>query len=587
MAKQKTKQDNSAHHSTRHLVGRMWHSYMSGFTGLIVPSMLLLALSAGVSGAQAWLIQPAIDKALIAGDPFYIWATPAAILLVSFIKGTASYGQTVLMNKMGFNLIAAMQADMMRSVLKADIAKLHGDGSGNLITRFINDSYIVREAAVKSITGMARDMLTVAIMIGVMFWQSWQLAAITFIVFPLSVVPIAMIGRKLRRVSRDLQERTADLTTLLDDQLKGIKLVKSYCAEDFAMTRATGLFGWIAKLNLRAVEVRSRSYPILETLGGLSVSGLILLGSFEVAAGRATPGEIMSFLGALMMAYQPMRGLANLNASLQQGLASAQRSFEVIDIEPSIEDRAEADTLRLTDGAIRFDKVTFAYASERPVLRDLSLDVPAGKRVALVGPSGAGKTTIFNLLMRLYEPTSGTVSIDAQDITGVSLRSLRANIALVSQEATVFNDTALGNIAFAEENPDRERAMAAAKAAEAHEFISALEEGYDTQLGEMGNRLSGGQRQRLSIARAIYKNAPILLLDEATSALDTETEALVQTALERLMQGRTVLMIAHRLSTIMEADLIYVLENGRLVESGRHADLVSNGGLYARLHRVA
>ena len=580
-------QKDQLHDSTGKLVGRMWRNYMSNFTGLIAPAMLLLAISAIVSGAQAWLIQPAIDKALIAGDSFYIWATPAAILLVSFVKGTSSYGQTVLMNKMGFNLIAAMQADMMRSVLRADIAKLHDDGTGNLITRFINDSYIVREAAVKSITGMARDMLTVVIMIGVMFWQSWQLAAITFIVFPLSVVPIAMIGRKLRRVSRDLQERTADLTTLLDDQLKGIKLVKSYCAEDFAMTRTTGLFGWIAKLNLRAVEVRSRSYPILETLGGLSVSGLILLGSFEVAAGRATPGEIMSFLGPLMMAYQPMRGLANLNASLQQGLASAQRSFEVVDIEPSIEDRADADTLRLTEGGIRFDNVTFAYAPDRPVLRGLDLDVPPGKRVALVGPSGAGKTTIFNLMMRLYEPTSGTISIDAQDITGVSLRSLRANIALVSQEATVFNDTALGNIAFAEENPDRERAMAAAKAAEAHDFISALEEGYDTQLGEMGNRLSGGQRQRLSIARAIYKNAPILLLDEATSALDTETEALVQTALERLMQGRTVLMIAHRLSTIMEADLIYVLENGQLVESGRHAELVNNGGLYARLHRVA
>lgn len=583
----KRKHDDGQHHSTRLLVGRMWRDYMSGFKSLMLPAMLLLGISAIVSGAQAWLIQPAIDKALIAGDEFYIWAAPAAILLVSFIKGSSAYGQTVLMNKMGFNLIAAMQADMMRSVLRADIAKLHGDGSGNMITRFINDSYLVREAVVKSITGMARDIVTVVIMIGVMFWQSWQLASITFILFPLSVIPISIIGRKLRRVSRDLQERTADLTTLLDDQLKGIKLVKSYCAEDFAMSRAMGLFEWIAKLNLRAVEVRSRSYPILETLGGFAVAALILAGSMQVAAGQATTGEVMSFLGALMMAYQPMRGLSNLNASLQQGLASAQRVFEVIDIEPSIEDRTDARSLDLVDGSIRFDDVTFAYASDRPVLQGLNMDVPAGKRVALVGPSGAGKTTIFNLLMRLYEPSAGVIAVDGQDITGVSLASLRANIALVSQEATVFNDTALGNIAFAEANPDRERAIAAAKAAEAHDFIAALENGYDTQLGEMGNRLSGGQRQRLSIARAIYKNAPILLLDEATSALDTETEALVQTALERLMQGRTVLMIAHRLSTIMEADLIYVLENGRLVEAGRHEDLVKNGGLYARLHKVA
>ena len=583
----KTRHDDSIHHSTRHLVGRMWREYMSSFKALIAPSMLLLALAALVTGAQAWMIEPAIDKALIAGDPFYIWAAPAAILAVALIKGGAAYGQTVLMNKMGFNLIAAMQADMMRAVLAADIAKLNRDGSGNLITRFINDSYMVREAAVKSITGMARDSLTVVVMIGVMFWQSWQLAAVTFILFPISVLPITIIGRKLRRVSRDLQERTGDLTTLLDDQLKGIKLVKSYCAEDFALSRAVGLFGWIAKLNLRAVEVRSRSYPIMETLGGFAVAALILLGSLQVASGEATPGEIMSFLGALMLAFQPMRGLANLNASLQQGLAAAQRVFEVIDVEPSIGERPDAVPLKPGPGGIRFSGVTFAYAPDKPVLRSLDLDVPAGKRVALVGPSGAGKTTIFNLLMRLYEPSGGMIEIDGQDIRSLTMGSLRQSIALVSQEATVFNDTVLGNIAFADTNPDRDRAMAAAQAAEAHEFIAALENGYDTQLGEMGNRLSGGQRQRLAIARALYKNAPILLLDEATSALDTETEAQVRTALERLMEGRTVLMIAHRLSTIVGADIIHVLENGELVETGRHEDLVSQGGLYARLHQVA
>jgi subfamily B ATP-binding cassette protein MsbA len=311
------------------------------------------------------------------------------------------------------------------------------------------------------------------------------------------------------------------------------------------------------------------------------------LGSLQVASGQATPGEIMSFLGALMLAFQPMRGLANLNASLQQGLAAAQRVFEVIDVEPSIGERPDAVPLKPGPGGIRFSGVTFAYAPDKPVLRGLDLDVPAGKRVALVGPSGAGKTTIFNLLMRLYEPSGGMIEVDGQDIRSLTMGSLRQSIALVSQEATVFNDTVLGNIAFADPNPDRDRAMAAAQAAEAHEFIAALENGYNTQLGEMGNRLSGGQRQRLAIARAIYKNAPILLLDEATSALDTETEEQVRTALERLMEGRTVLMIAHRLSTIVGADILNVLESGQLVETGRHEDLVNQGGLYARLHRVA
>lgn len=576
----------TVHLSTRALVGRLWRDYMDRHKALIVPAMLLLAVAALVSGAQAWLIQPAIDEALIGGDSFYIWATPVAILVVALTKGLANYGQTVLMSKMGFRLIANMQADMMRSVLAADLARLYADGSSPMVSRFVADSYLVREAAVKSITGIARDSLIVVVMVGVMFYQSWELAAAVFVLFPLSVLPIAYIGRKLRRVSRSLQERTGSMLGLIDDKLKGIKVVKSYGAEAHAQARAEELFQWLARLNLKAVEVRSRSYPIMETLGGVAVAALIVAGSLRVAAGEATPGQIMSFLGALLLAYQPMRSLANLNASLQQGLAGAQRVFEAIDIEPTIRDRPGAKPLVVEAGEIAFEAVDFAYG-DRPVVKDLSLTVPAGKRVALVGPSGAGKTTLFNLLLRLYEPTGGTIRVDGQDIDAVTVASLRRAIALVSQEATIFNETVAANIAYGEAAPERARIVEAAKAAEAHAFIEALPEGYDTVLGEMGVTLSGGQRQRLAIARAIYKDAPILLLDEATSALDTQTETLVQTALERLMQGRTVMMIAHRLSTVEAADMIHVIEDGRLVETGRHDDLVRRGGLYARLNNVA
>ncbi|MEQ9487579.1 MAG: ABC transporter ATP-binding protein [Alphaproteobacteria bacterium] len=571
--------------STGALVKRLWRDYMKGYIRFIIPAAILLLLGGLTTGAQAWLIQPAIDKALIHGDDFYIYAAPIAILLVSSFKGFANYGQAVLMNKMGFRLIAQMQSDMMRSVLRADLARLYQDGTDQLVSRFVADSYVLRDAVVKSITGMVRDFVVLVFMVGLMFYQNWQLACLVFAVFPISVLPIVILGKKLRRVSKAQQERTASMLGLVADRLRGIKLVKSYCAEPHAQERSDDLFGRLAAIHLKAVEVRSRSYPIMETLGGIAVATLIIFGSIQVADGDATPGEIMSFLAALMFAYQPMRSIATLNASLQQGLAGATRVFEAIDIKPTIHERQGSKPLAVSDGAVSFENVDFAYG-DRPVLQGLSLEVPAGSRVALVGPSGAGKTTIFNLLMRLYEPTSGTIRIDGQPINDVTVPSLRGAIALVSQEATIFNETVAANIAFAERDPDMERVHAAAEMAEADDFIRNLDDGYDTVLGEMGVKLSGGQRQRLAIARAIYKDAPILLLDEATSALDAETEKLIQQALERLMQGRTVLMIAHRLSTVVEADTIHVIEDGRLVESGTHDDLIANDHLYAKLYKV-
>lgn len=576
--------DADIHLSSRKLVSRLMRDYIIQYRHLLFTGVFFLLISALLTGGQAFLIQPAIDKALLAGDEFYIYGIAGVFILVSLALGTAKYVQTVAMNNMGMRVIAKMQSDMMRRVLHADISHILQDGSSKLVARFISDSYQVREAVVKAITGMARDAVMVAALIGVMFYMNWQLTLGVFLLFPISVLPVQVIGRKLRKISRNTQERTGDLTALLDDKIRGVRLVKSYCAEDYAQDRADGLFEWLRSLHVKAVEVRSRAYPMMETLAGLAVGVLIAIGSFQIADGTSTPGEIMAFLGAMMKAYQPMRSLANLNASLQQGLASAQRVFETIDVEPTVFETPNAKELVLKDGGIRFDDVSFAYRSDKPVLQDVTLDVPAGSKVALVGPSGAGKSTIFNLLLRLYDATSGTIAIDGQNIRDVTFLSLRSRIALVSQEAGIFNDTVAANIAYGDENPDRDRIMAAARAAEAHDFIAQLEDGYDTVLGEMGTKLSGGQRQRLAIARAVYKDAPILLLDEATSALDSETEALIQKALQRLMQGRTVLMIAHRLSTIMDADIIYVMENGRVVEKGRHEELVADEGLYAKLH---
>ena len=576
--------DGANHLPTKYLVGRLVRVYMSRHKVDIAVGMFFLMVASLLQGAQIWLIEPAIDKALGSGDEKYIYLVPMLIVGFGALMGISKYIQTVRMNYMGSFVISRMQSDMMRSIINADIAHMFKDGSSKMVARFISDTYQVREAVVKSITGIARDAVLVVVMVGIMIAKDWQLTLAVFVIFPITALPIIIIGKKLRRIARTTQEHVGDMTSLLDDKFKGVKLVKSYCAEEYAQEKAGGIFDWIARLGVKAIEVRSRMYPMMEIVGAFSIAMLILYGSIQVKAGEATIGSIMTFMGAMMAAYQPMRSLANLNSSLQQGLAAAQRSFEIIDIQPTIVEHEDAKPLNLKDGRIDFQKVSFSYDDENNVLNSIDLTVPAGNKVALVGPSGAGKSTIFNLLLRFYEANSGRIEIDGQKIDDLTFKSLRENIALVSQEAGIFNDTVIANIAYADNNPDRERAIAAAKAAEAHQFIIELSDGYDTELGEMGTKLSGGQRQRLAIARAIYKDAPILLLDEATSALDSETEKLVQKALQRLIKGRTVLMIAHRLSTIMDSDIIYVMENGHVAEQGRHADLLKKKGLYAKLH---
>jgi subfamily B ATP-binding cassette protein MsbA len=390
----------------------------------------------------------------------------------------------------------------------------------------------------------------------------------------------------MRRVSANTQAEIGQLTTLLSQTFQGARLVKAYGMEIYEEDRAAGLFERLFGLVERAARTRSRAAPMMETLGGAAIAVVILYGGHQVISGARTPGAFFSFITALLLAYQPMKSLANLNASLQEGLAAAQRIFQVLDVEPTIRDLPGARALSVAGGEIRFDQVRFGYAPGAVALDGITLTVPAGHRVALVGASGAGKSTILNLIPRFFEVEEGAISIDGQDIRAVTLASLRAAIALVTQEVTLFDDTVRANIAYGRFGTADAEIEAAARAAGADAFIRALPEGYDTQVGEHGVRLSGGQRQRIAIARAMLKDAPILLLDEATSALDSESERQVQAALHSLMRGRTTLVIAHRLSTVQSADLICVVDRGQIVESGRHAELLAHGGLYARLHAM-
>jgi subfamily B ATP-binding cassette protein MsbA len=479
-----------------------------------------------------------------------------------------------------------VQIALFARLMRADLAYFHAHPSGTLISRFTSDAALLRNAAANVLGGIGKDAVTVLFLVGVMFYQDWLLALVSFFVFPLAIRPIVAIGRRIRRVTANAQAEIGQFTTLLNQTFQGARHVKAYGMEQYEEHRAARLIERLFALIDRGTRTRSRASPIMEALGGTAIAVVILYGGHQVITGARTPGALFSFITALLLAYQPLKSLANLNASLQEGLAAAQRIFEVLDVEPAIRDMPGARPLRISGGEIRFENVRFGYVPGTPVIDGLSLTIPAGHTVALVGPSGAGKSTILNLIPRFYDIEQGSITVDDQDVRRVTIASLRGAVALVAQEVSLFDDTVRANIAYGRFGASSAEIEEAARAAAADGFIRELPRGYDTTVGEHGVRLSGGQRQRIAIARAMLKNAPILLLDEATSALDSESERQVQRALNALIRGRTTLVIAHRLSTVQDADLICVLDRGQVVETGRHAELLTRSGLYARLYAM-
>ena len=542
--------------------------------------MIMVALA---TAATARIMQPVIDGIFVANEGDQLLPIALAILAIFMVKGFAMYGQSLLTGRLVRFTAAELQIRMVGQLVRADLATFHDTASGRLVSRFAYDAQAVQAAIGNTLTALARDSLTLIALVAVMFWLDWRLAAIAFVVFPMTALPIIILGRKMRRVSDRAQTQMGDLTARLSQLFQGIRHVKADNAETREAARSETQFWKAARIALRQTRVRATSRPINETLGGLAIMLVVLFGGQQVIAGNSTPGAFFAFLTAVILAYEPLKKLAMLNTELQRGLAAAERIFAIIDTEPEIHDRPTAATLRVEHGSIRYEGVSFAYRPDIPTLTDVTLEVPAGQTVAVVGPSGAGKSTLLDLIPRFFDATSGRILIDGQDIRDVTLASLRAHIALVSQEPNLFDDTVAANIAFGRPGASRADIETAARDAGAHDFIVELSDGYDTQVGEHAVRLSGGQRQRLAIARAMLKNAPILLLDEATSALDTESEQIVQAALRRLMQGRTTLVVTHRLSTVRDADLIYVLEDGGLVEQGSHGELIARSGLYAHL----
>lgn len=513
-------------------------------------------------------------------------AVATVVVIVTAIKGFSLLTQTVMTNNVVSRIEANMQTALYGHLIDADLAQLQRENPASLTQRFTTDFTFVKEALTRIVNIAIRDVVTAIALVGALIWIDWQMTLVVLLIAPVIAHPIGKIGRKLRRMANSQQEQTGLMANLVTESLQGARVAKTDRLEPYLKSRAANAFETIRALKMKAANARGRLDPLLEVGGGIAVAGVLAAIGVRITSGNSTVGDFTGYVSALLLAAQPMRSLGNLNAIVQEAGASLKRYYALMDEKPQVLDRPDAKPLAVSAGEVAFRHLRFRYREDQRALEGIDLVAQGGKTMALVGRSGSGKSTLLALVPRLYDPSEGRIEIDGQDLRNVTLRSLRRQVGVVSQDVVLFDDSVRANIAFGRPEASEEEIFAAAKAAAAHDFIMAMPGGYDAPVGERGHKLSGGERQRIAIARAILKNAPILLLDEATSALDTESERLVQQALATLMRGRTTIVIAHRLSTIREADMIVVMDEGKVVETGSHDELLARDGAYARLHRM-
>ncbi|HLG23109.1 MAG TPA: lipid A export permease/ATP-binding protein MsbA [Candidatus Manganitrophaceae bacterium] len=550
-------------------------------------ALLCGAMVAILTATYAWLVRPVLDELFIKKDGFMLMVLPGAIFLISLLKGLFHYGQGYLMRYVGNRVVTDIRKDLYRHIVLMPIGYHAKNATGSLMSRVINDVGMMQNAVSTVVKDLFQQSLTLVALTGVVFYQNWRLAIVAVLAIPLATYPLLRLGRRLRKIARAGQEKVGDLTSVLQETLSGIRTVKAFGKEDFETTRFSEKNNKYFKNIMRATAASEMTAPIMEAVASLGAAFIIWYGGYQVITGIMTPGTFFSFMAASMMMYAPLKGVSSANNALQQALAAAERVFLTWD------ERNERDldrggrALPAIRGAVEFQGVSFYYDGvQAPALSEIELKISPGELIALVGSSGAGKTTLVNLIPRFYEPQKGTILIDGVPIREVTLASLRSQIGVVSQEVVLFDDTIRRNIAYGSDDVPLEKIVQAAEAAYANLFIGKTPKGYDTVIEKGGANFSGGERQRLAIARAILKNPPILILDEATSALDAESEAIVQKALQNLMKDRTTIVIAHRGATIKRATRIVVIDQGRVVEIGKHEELLRRNGPYQKVYQL-
>jgi subfamily B ATP-binding cassette protein MsbA len=560
-------------------------SYFRPYWKLIAVSALCSSVVGGMDGAFAYLVEPVLKKIFAGGDTGVFMLVPVGIIALFIIRGLARFTYDTTIKLAGQKAIQDIRNEVYTSTVNLDMAFFNKRSTGELMSHATNDISIMQEGMASVVCGLFRDLLSACSLLGVIFYRNWQLAIFTFVVIPLTAYPAQLIGKKIKNASGRSLDIMGGITANLQETFSGIKVIKAFGLEGRATERFRAVNWEFFQQYRRFIKYESLAMPISETIISFGIAGVVYFGGSQVMSGRMTASEFFSFIAAMVMVFNPIKKLQGSYNNLQRSAGAAERVFRLLDEHRAITDRPGAISLERVSGEVELRNVSFGYGDE-PILQDISISVARNQMVALVGPSGGGKSTLVSLLPRFHDVSEGAVLIDGHDVRDITIKSLINQIALVDQETTLFNESIANNIRYGKPDSTQEEVVEAAKAAFAHDFIELFPDGYNTNIGDRGARLSGGQRQRICIARALLKNAPILILDEATSALDTESEQMVQKALDNLMVNRTTFVIAHRLSTVLHADRIVVIEAGRIVESGTHNDLLGNSGLYSRLHAL-
>ena len=564
---------------------RLFNSYVKKHLGKLIIALFLSIVVAGSTGAIAWLLDPAVKKIFIDQDTTMMLLIPIAIALSFTIKGASLYTARIILIKISNNVVKTMQTQLASCILKSDINTIESKHSGKYLAHFFYDVGQVSQLVGSGVLNLMKDSLTLIVLVGLMFYQNWNLALFALIMMPLAVIVAKSLGKRINKAVTESAKIEGGLTSYLSEVIKGTRMIKIYQQENFEFDRSTKKIDERTNIQIKIGSILIRATPIMEILTGIMIGGFVYYSGFMIANGQMQINNFFSFLTAMMLAYQPIRSLATINMLFNQGAVGADRVFNVLDAEPSIREISSASNLNIKKGTIKFEEVNFSYANtKKEAIKNINISIEGSTTVALVGHSGAGKSTIVNLLPRFYDPQKGAVYIDEQNISSVTLSSLRKNISMVSQDIVLFDDTVRANVAYANMSASEKQIKEACDLAAAGEFIENLPQKFETIIGENGVRLSGGEKQRISIARAFLKNSPIILLDEATSSLDAESEEKVQNAIMNLTKNRTTLVIAHRLSTIIRADKIILVNRGEIADFGTHNELLKSSMIYKNLY---